>query len=99
MASYGVAGFLGGVTSVFLAMALGSAYPALGDILAIKIIAVVLFAGAGNLKGGLICGLILGIAESLTTGYLAGQWANAVAFGMIMIVVMFRPQGLFGTRA
>jgi branched-chain amino acid transport system permease protein len=96
--SYGIAGLLGGVTAVFLAMALGSAYPVLGDLLGIKVIATVLFAGIGNLKGGLICGLILGVAESLTMGYLPGQWSNAVAFGMIMVAVMFKPEGIFGTR-
>jgi branched-chain amino acid transport system permease protein len=80
-------------------MALGSAYPVLGDLLGIKVIATVLFAGIGNLKGGLICGLILGVAESLTMGYLPGQWSNAVAFGMIMVAVMFKPEGIFGTRA
>jgi len=96
--SYGIAGLLGGVTAVFLAMALGSAYPALGNTLALKVIATVLFAGVGNLGGGLICGLILGTAESLTTGYLPGQWSNAVSFGMIMVVVLFRPAGLFGIR-
>lgn len=96
--SYGISGFLGGVTAVFLAMTLGTAYPVLGDLLGIKVIATVLFAGLGNLQGGLICGLILGVAESLTTGYLPGQWSNAVAFGMIMIVVMFKPEGLFGIK-
>jgi branched-chain amino acid transport system permease protein len=98
LVSYGIAGFLGGVSAVFVAMALGTAYPALGDSLGIKVIATVLFAGLGNLNGGLICGLILGLAESLTTGYLPGQWSNALAFAMIMITVMFKPQGLFGTR-
>jgi branched-chain amino acid transport system permease protein len=98
MFSYGIAGLLGGVTAVFLAMALGSAYPALGDVLALKVIATVLFAGIGNLSGGLICGLILGVVESLTIGYLPGQWSNAVAFGMIMVVVLFKPAGLFGVR-
>ena len=96
--SYGIAGLLGGVSAVFVAMALGTAYPALGDALGLKVIATVLFAGLGNLNGGLACGLILGIAESLTTGYLPGNWSNALAFGMIMVTVMFRPQGLFGTR-
>lgn len=98
IASYGIAGCLGGVTAVFLAMALGTAYPALGDSLGIKIIATALFAGLGNLKGGLICGLILGVAESLTIGYLPGHWSNAMAFGMIMVTVMFKPNGLFGAR-
>ena len=75
--SYGIAGCLGGVTSVFLAISLGSAYPALGDSLGIKVIATVLFAGLGNLKGGLICGLILGVAEGLTVGNGPMPWPLA----------------------
>jgi branched-chain amino acid transport system permease protein len=97
--SYGVAGLLGGITAIFLAMALGSAYPSLGDMLAIKVIATVLFAGLGNLKGGLICGLILGVTECMATGYIAGQWSEAVSFGMVMVVVFFRPKGLFNMKA
>jgi branched-subunit amino acid ABC-type transport system permease component len=98
VASYGVAGFLGGCTAIFLAMALGTAYPILGEHLALKALAVALFAGMGNLRGGLICGLILGMAEGLATGYIAGLWSNAVAFGMIMVVVILRPKGLFGVK-
>jgi len=96
--SYGVAGVLGGVTALLLAMTLGTAYPILGESLALKTLAVALFAGMGNLKGGLICGLILGMAEGLATGYIAGLWSNAVAFGMIMVVVVLRPRGLFGVK-
>lgn len=96
--SYAVAGFMGGCSGVFLAMALGTTYPFLGDFLVVKVLAVVLFAGPGNLVGGLICALILGIAESLTLGYLPGQWSNALAFVMIIAVMMWKPQGLFGAR-
>ena len=96
--SYAVAGALGGVTAIFLAMALGSASPGLGDALAMKAIAVALFAGLGNLRGGLLGALILGIAESLTLAYLPGDWSSAITFAMIMVVVMVKPNGLFGTR-
>jgi branched-chain amino acid transport system permease protein len=99
VASYAVAGFLGGVTAVCLAMALGSANPGLGDTLALKAMAVALFAGLGNLRGGLFGALILGVAESLTVAYLPGDWSNAVSFAMIMVVIMFRPSGLFGAKA
>ncbi|MBT5781351.1 MAG: branched-chain amino acid ABC transporter permease, partial [Rhodospirillaceae bacterium] len=69
-----------------------------GDLLALKMIAIVLFAGVGNLTGGLIAAIILGVAETMATGYISGQWSNAVAFGMIFLIVMVRPQGLFGSR-
>jgi branched-chain amino acid transport system permease protein len=97
--SYAIAGTLGGVSSIFLMMAVGSASSALGNGLAIKILAVAILAGLGNLRGGLVAALILGLAESFAMGYLPGDWTNAIAFGMIMVIVIIRPQGLFGVKA
>jgi branched-chain amino acid transport system permease protein len=97
--SYGIAGFLGGITSVFFAMALGSASATLGDALGLKVIATALFAGIGNLAGGMICGLILGVVECIAIGYLPGHWSDAIAFSMIMVAVFIKPKGLFGARA
>jgi len=96
---YAIAGLLGGITAVFLAMSLGVAAAPVANILALKVFAVALFAGVGNLRGGLIGGIILGLAESFTLGYLPGDWSNAIAFAMIMGVVMWKPEGLFGLRA
>ncbi|MDP6474328.1 MAG: branched-chain amino acid ABC transporter permease [Alphaproteobacteria bacterium] len=98
IASFAIAGLLAGTTAIFLAMAKGSAYAGYSDMLALKMIAIVLFAGVGNLTGGLIAAIILGVAETMATGYISGQWSPAVAFGMIFLIVMLRPQGLFGTR-
>jgi branched-subunit amino acid ABC-type transport system permease component len=97
--SYILAGILGGISSVFLIMALGSASSGLGNTLALKVLAVAIFAGLGNLGGGLVSALILGMAESFVMGYLRGDWANAVAFGMIMLIVMVKPHGIFGMKA
>jgi branched-chain amino acid transport system permease protein len=96
--AYGISGLLAGVSAVFLIMALGAASGRLSSILAIKVFAVALFAGLGNLRGGLICGLILGLVESFVIGYLPGDWANAVAFAMILGIVLWRPEVLFGGR-
>jgi branched-chain amino acid transport system permease protein len=97
--SYAMAGLLAGISAVFLIMTLGSAAAPLGAMLAIKVFAVAMFAGLGNLRGGLICGLILGLAESFVMGYIPGDWVNVVAFGMILGVVLWKPEGLFGLRA
>jgi len=97
--AYGIAGFLGGISSIFLAMAIGTASSTLGDNLALKVMAVAMFAGLGNLGGGLIAALILGLAEGMALAYLPGNWSQAIAFGMIMIVVMVKPKGLFGAMA
>ena len=97
--SYGISGFLGGITAIFFAMTLGSASSTLGDALGLKVIATALFAGVGNLVGGMICGLILGVVECIAIGYLPGHWSDAIAFSMIMVAVFIKPGGLFGARA
>ncbi len=97
--SFAIAGVLAGVSGLFLAMILGSASSALGDSIAIKAIIVALLGGLGNLKGGLITGLSIGLVESLAMGYIPGLWTQAVVFGVVMVLIIFKPFGLFGTRA
>ncbi|NLS44924.1 MAG: branched-chain amino acid ABC transporter permease [Firmicutes bacterium] len=97
--SYAIAGLLGGLTAIMLSKMLGSASPALGDFVGMKIIATSIVAGLGNLKGGLVCGLLLGITESMAIGYLPGSWSNAISFMMMLIVMLIKPEGLFGIKA
>ena len=99
MYSYAIAGLLGGISAVFLAMTLGTAAAPLGGILAVKMFAVAMFAGLGNLRGGLICGLILGLIESFVMGYVPGDWVNTISLCMIVGIVMWKPEGVFGLRA
>jgi len=95
---YIIAGLLAGISAVFLVMYLGAASDDVAGTLALKVIAISFFAGLGNLKGGLICGIILGIIESFLISYLPGLWYNAFAYGVIMITVILKPEGLFGRR-
>jgi branched-chain amino acid transport system permease protein len=57
---------------------------------------VVVLAGLGSMTGTLAAGLILGIAESIVLMMLGASWAPAVAFGLLLVVLGIRPQGLFG---
>lgn len=97
--SFAIAGLLAGISGLFLAMILGSASSALGDSIAIKAIIVALLGGLGNLKGGMITGLSIGLVESLAVGYLPGLWTQAVVFAVVMILIIIKPFGVFGTRA
>ena len=97
--AFAITGILGGISAIFLSMSLGTASASLGNNLALKIMAVALFAGVGNIGGGIAAALILGLAENMAMGYLPGTLSQAIAFAMIMIVVMIRPQGLFGTKS
>jgi branched-chain amino acid transport system permease protein len=57
---------------------------------------VVVLAGLGSMSGTLIAGIILGVAESVVLTFFGASWAPAVAFGLLLIVLGVRPQGLFG---
>lgn len=96
--SYALTGFLGGVTAVLMAILLGSASAGLGDSLGHKVLAVSIIAGLGNLTGGLIVGLLLGILEAIIQGYLAGSWSNAIAFLVMLVVILAKPKGVFGSK-
>ena len=59
---------------------------------------VVILGGMGNLIGALIGGLILGVAESASTLFLPATLKHAVSFSILIIIMLFRPQGLFGGK-
>jgi branched-subunit amino acid ABC-type transport system permease component len=96
--SYALSGVLGGLIAVLLAMLLGYSSPGLGEQVAHKVLAVSIIAGLGNLAGGLVVGLALGILEALVQGYISGSWSNAIAFVVLLLVMLFRPRGLFGMK-
>jgi len=59
---------------------------------------VVILGGMGNLIGALIGGLILGVAESASTLFLPATLKHAVSFSILIIIMLFRPQGIFGGK-
>ena len=97
--SYGIAGVLGGISAIFFAMTLGTAWSTLADILALKVLVAVLLAGMGNLIGGVISAYIIGIIEGMVLAYLPGDWTNAIVFGIVIVIIIIKPKGLFGLRA
>lgn len=52
--------------------------------------------GIGNIAGAMLGGFLIGIVESFSTWLLGGQWANVVVFGILILVLVFRPHGLLG---
>jgi branched-chain amino acid transport system permease protein len=73
--------------------------PYVGRELIGRIFAVAVLAGMGSMKGTLIGGLILGIAENLTATMGGPAWALAVSFGILFLMLIIKPSGLFGVKA
>ncbi|WP_415853441.1 branched-chain amino acid ABC transporter permease [Sinomonas sp. G460-2] len=61
-----------------------------------RLLAVVVLGGLGSIPGALVASLLVGAAETLTSAYLSPAWATAMPFLVIFVVLLLRPQGLFG---
>jgi branched-chain amino acid transport system permease protein len=91
-------GIATGVSALAGAMLIivGPVEPSLDRLYIGRTFCVVVLAGLGSMTGTLAAGLILGIAESIVLTLFGASWAPAVAFGLLLVVLGIRPQGLFG---
>jgi len=74
------------------------AYPSMGDLASLKAFSVVILGGLGNLAGATLGGVILGIAEELGAGYVSSGYRDAMGFLLIIVILLFRPTGLFARK-
>jgi branched-chain amino acid transport system permease protein len=70
----------------------------MGAIVSAKSFAVVIAGGLGSFPGAILAGLLLGIAESLGAGYISSGYRDGIAFVLIIVVLIFKPTGLFGRK-
>lgn len=73
-------------------------YPTMGVMVGLKAFAAAVLGGIGVLHGSIVGGLVIGLSETLAATYLGGSYADAVAFIILIIVLLFRPSGLFGKQ-
>jgi len=91
-----VAAALGGAAGVLIGLNFNAITPFMGQPILHKGIAVIILGGMGDIRGALIGGLFLGFAEVFSKGYLSSQMGDAVAFGLLFLILLVRPTGLFG---
>jgi branched-chain amino acid transport system permease protein len=74
------------------------AYPSMGDLAAAKAFAIVILGGLGSIPGATIGGFILALVEELGAGYISSGYRDAMGFVLIIIILLFRPTGLFARK-
>jgi branched-chain amino acid transport system permease protein len=87
---------LGGLGGVLIALYSNAVFPLMGQPMLHKGIAVIILGGMGDIRGALVGGLFLGFAEVMSVAYVGSTMRDAVAFGLLFLVLLVRPQGIFG---
>ncbi len=93
---FGFGSALAGAGGVLIAVVFSYVTPFIGDDLGFVALAICLFGGLGSLTGAVAGAFLVAFTEQVSTIYLASSYKDALVFALIVVVMVFRPQGLFG---
>jgi branched-chain amino acid transport system permease protein len=90
---------LAAAAGVLVALLNNLVEPTMGSVPSYKALAIIVLGGLGNIRGTLLASMVIGVVESFGTIYLGHLLdRDALAFGLLILILMFRPQGLLGTK-
>ncbi len=87
---------LAAIAGVLVALYYGMVNPFMGFIYGLKAFTAAVLGGIGSIPGAMLGGIILGLTESFTSAYLTTEYTDVVAFGLLVLVLLFRPTGILG---
>jgi branched-chain amino acid transport system permease protein len=90
---------LGGAAGVLVGLLFTQIYHYMGFTAGLKGFTAAVCGGIGNIPGAMLGGLFLGLVESIGVGFISPQYKDLIAFGMLILLLLFRPQGLLGIKA
>jgi branched-chain amino acid transport system permease protein len=93
--SFALSAAIGAIAGILITPITLTSYD-VGTVLALKGFAAAMLGGMGSAVGAVVGGLVLGLLEALSAGYISSNYKDAVAFLIILLVLVFMPQGLFG---
>lgn len=94
--TFAIGSALGALGGVLYSIAFTQVYPTLGVMPGLKAFVAAVLGGIGSLPGAMIGGYLIGLIETMTKAYLSSSWANAIVFGILIIVLLIKPTGLLG---
>ncbi len=89
-------GLMAGAAAMLYMVRIGATRFDAGFLLGVKAFTAAVLGGIGNLRGALVGGLILGVAENYGSALIGTQWKDVVAFVLLVVILLFRPTGLLG---
>jgi branched-chain amino acid transport system permease protein len=89
-------GLMAGAAAALYMLKIGSTRNDAGFLIGVKAFTAAVMGGIGNLKGALLGGLVLGVAENWGSAFFGSQWKDVVAFVLLIVILLIRPSGLLG---
>ena len=89
---------LSGAAGIMMAIYYNATYPRMGLLPGLKAFSAAVLGGVGNIPGAILGGLLLGVAEGLGGAYVSSAYKDAIAFAILILVLLLRPQGILRGR-
>ncbi|MDL2290570.1 branched-chain amino acid ABC transporter permease [Desulfovibrio sp. OttesenSCG-928-F20] len=89
---------LGGAAGVMVGLYYGQITYDMGFSFGLKAFTAAILGGIGNIPGAMIGGILLGVIEAMGAAYISIAWKDAIAFAVLILILIFRPTGLLGER-
>ncbi len=94
--TFAIGSGLGALGGILYAIMYPQIEPYMGMLPGLKAFIAAVFGGIGSIPGAMVGGYVLGIIESYTKGFINTTWANPIVFGVLILILIFKPNGLFG---
>ena len=96
--AFAIGSGLGALAGVIYGAKFSIINPYIGQMLGIKAFIAAVLGGIGSIPGAMVGGLLMGVAESLTIAYISSDFSDAVVFGILILVLLIKPAGIFGSN-
>ena len=97
-ATFFIGGFLGGAASVIYGLYINTISFQMGFQNGLYAFTAAVLGGIGSIPGAVVGGLVIGLVRSLSSAYVGERWTGAIVFAILIVILVFRPEGLLGSR-
>jgi branched-chain amino acid transport system permease protein len=95
--TFAIGSALAGAAAVLYGLSYPRVEPFMGMMIGLKAFVAAVFGGTGSILGAAVGGVVLGLAETFVVYYVSSNYRDAIAFALLILLLLFRPAGLFGT--
>jgi branched-chain amino acid transport system permease protein len=96
--TFALGSILAAAGGILFAFAYPQVSPTMGTMPGLKAFVAAVLGGIGSVPGAMLGGFILGVAETMTKGFLSSQYADAISFAILIIILLVKPTGILGRK-